>query len=146
MNTSLDDLLDGKLPPSDVGHRLERPGYKRDGLYGETPFRPRGDPIIVALTIEQHCKHCGHSWLTFGGLFREFSGTALQGPALYRNALKDAPKGEISKVQHLHENIPYCPHCLGTGDNVSGDAHQDKGGGVEISEPLSTLEDMEGRN
>lgn len=116
---TLDSVLDGELPLSDTPHKLERPGYKREGLYGPTPFTPRGDPILIALTIEQHCRHCGHSWLSFGGIFREFEGTALMGEARFRNAVKDATKDKIEKVQHLHEEVPYCPHCLGMGDAVS---------------------------
>ena len=135
---SLDSVLNGEIPPSDTPTKMERPGYKRDGLYGPTPFTPKGDPIIIALTIEQHCQWCGSTWMHFGGLFREFEGSALLGEARFRNALKEAPKDKIAKVQHLHEEVPYCPHCLGKGDEVSGAANPDKGGEVESLKPLST--------
>lgn len=135
---SLDSVLDGEVPLRDTPlHKLERPGYRREGLYGPTPFIPRGDPITIALTIEQHCQHCGGVSSYFGGLFREFEGVALTGETRFRNALKAAPWDAISKVQHLHEETPYCPHCLGTGDQVGGTAHQDKGGEVKSLKPLS---------
>lgn len=129
---NLDDVLSGKLP-------IAIAAPKPSAWYsGPTPFKLHEEPVIIALTIEQHCKHCGHSWLCFGGLFCEFIGSALQGPATYRNALKEAPKDEIAKLQTLHEEVPYCPHCLGTGDMGSGVAALDKGGGVELAKPLST--------
>ncbi len=141
---TLDSVLDGEIPLNDTPSKMERPSYKRDGFYGPTPFTPKGDPIIIALTIEQHCKWCGHSWLGFGGIYREFEGTALLGEARFRNALKEAPKDKIAKVQHLHEEVPYCPHCLGTGDEVSGAANRGEGAAPRQSLPI--FNDIEGRN
>lgn len=132
MTLDLDSVLNGAVPSKPLTAHESR------DLYGPTPFIPRAEPVVIALTIEQHCKHCGHSWLSFGGLFREFIGSALQSPATYRNALKEAPKHEIARLQTLHEDVPYCPHCLGTGDMGSGVAALDKGGGVELAKPLST--------
>ncbi len=144
---TLDSVLDGELPLRDEPlHKLERPGYKREGLFGPTPFISKGDPIIVALTIEQSCLHCGHQWLYFGGLFREFSGTALAGETTFRNRLKEAPKDAIVKVQTLHETVPYCPHCLGMGDEVGGLTNQGVDRGVTNAAASPLFIEAEGRN
>ena len=123
----LADLLDNNLPPSDEPiHRLEKPHYKRDGLYGATPFKPR-EVTIVAVTTEQICSHCGSSHLGFGGVFYEFLGQGLHGPMMMRNPVINPTKDKIQKVAHITENVPYCPTCLGKGDEVSDPAHSGKG-------------------
>jgi hypothetical protein len=112
----LADLLDGNLPPSDEPiHRLEKPHYKRDGLYGQTPFKPR-EVATVALTTEQVCLHCGTSHLGFGGIFHEFMGMGEDGPLKMRTPTK-ALKSEIQQIIHTTENVPYCPTCLGEGSH-----------------------------
>ena len=123
----LSDLLDGNLPPTDKPlHRLEKPCYKRDGLYGATPFKPK-EVTIVAVTTEQVCKHCGASHLGFGGVFYEFLGQGLNGPLMMRNVARGITKDKIEKVAHVTEQVPYCPTCLGKGDEASKDTRSGMG-------------------
>lgn len=116
MKTSLtlDELLDGAAePPSEAPlHVHERPAYRRDGLYGSTPFKARVERI-VALTTEQQCLNCGAVHMGFGGLYREFEGQGLMGTLSLRNEVKGpVTKDAINRVQHDRTEVPFCPSCL----------------------------------
>lgn len=117
---SLIDLLDNNLPeppPSNEPiHKLERPSFRRDGLFGRTPFKVR-EAELVAVTTEQVCLCCGSTHLGFGGIFREYQGTVGVAETTTRT-LVDGPvlKTQIDRVTHVTEKVPYCPTCLGKGD------------------------------
>lgn len=122
MKLTLDDLKAGILPspedePKHEGRTLERPSYRREGLYGHTPFRIRSQPIIIALTIEQTCRACGTTSLSMGGLFCEQEEGPADAPVTSRNRIDYVEKLKIDKVINQQELVVYCPTCLGKGDN-----------------------------
>ena len=141
---SLADLLSGNIPaPTPPPNpRIAPPSYRRDGLYGRTPFKLR-EAHIVAVTTEQVCRHCGSSHMGFGGVFYEFTGQGEGGALTMRNAAPDATKDQIERVVHETDEVPYCPTCLGKGDIASGSTGRGEGGEVNASSPAPLIKRSE---
>lgn len=109
---SLEDTLDGKdLGPDDTPHTLEKPCYRRDGLYGRTPFTPK-PTAIHAVIVHSICRNCGNERDSFGGIFQVIHGRALHGETVFQNRIPSALQSDIKEIETVTEETPFCPECL----------------------------------